>query len=419
MCPASRAKRIPVVKDQPRRETCFLGGSVPFRFALTLPPVGSVAVVQPNDPGSQRPPASLHVRVGLGRPVTASLTTGLNFPWRALHVNKPQSPLSFAPLSSVQCPQPAHFVSARPTTSTSAAAISTSTARPSSSPSPKVARHPTDLPFHNLARPRRRPITSRCDDSHFHHVGGRRFSISPLRVQPSPLLVVLLRGCAPTAPSHRCSLHIAAAPTPNLHQQLARLHQAPPAHRAILPPPSRLSSTTRPPIGPSSSIREPRENNPAAVDSAVARRTSPLLHEACLLRRPDHHSSSPRCICSLHLRPASPAHGVLSCAVLTCRGFSLATARLRTETGDPFLSTLVAASTDLILGRLHFYRTPSGHCFFCAPASRKSRLALLQPVSASRSCFPPRCVSSVWPAYEESRRSHFSCLQILSHLMSP
>lgn len=215
---------------------------------------------------------------------------------------------------------------------------------------------PPSTPAHHLSV-RRLPFPSRWGPSVFDFAS------------PSPIQSASRRplGCAPTAPSHRCSLHIAAAPTPNLHQQLARLHQAPPAHRAILPPPSRLSSTTRPPIGPSSSIREPRENNPAAVDSAVARRTSPLLHEACLLRRPDHHSSSPRCICSLHLRPASPAHGVLSCAVLTCRGFSLATARLRTETGDPFLSSLVAASTDLILGRLHFYRTPSGHCFFlCA-----------------------------------------------------
>lgn len=363
MCPASRAKRIPRRQGPASKGNLFSWWfcSVSFR---SDPPPCRLRGRRPAKRPRLAPTASQPPRAGRVGQTSDRLTD-----------HRPQFPLAGSPCqqttgstlfcSVVQCPVstacalcfcPSDDVDfCRRHIDIDCPAVLVAVAKGRSTPDrPAIPQpSPPSTPAHHLSV-RRLPFPSRWGPSVFDFAS------------PSPVQSASRRplGCAPTAPSHRCSLHIAAAPTPNLHQQLARLHQAPPAHRAILPPPSRLSSTTRPPIGPPSSIREPRENNPAAVDSAVARRTSPLLHEACLLRRPDHHSSSPRCICSLHLRPASPAHGVLSCAVLTCRGFSLATARLRTETGDPFLSSLVAASTDLILGRLHFYRTPSGHCFF-------------------------------------------------------
>jgi hypothetical protein len=135
------------------KETGFLGGSVPFRFDPCRLRGRRPAKRPPAR--SDRRAASLHVRVGLGRPVTASLTTGLHFPWRALHVNKPTGSTPFCSVSSVHRPS-AHLVSARPTTSTPAVLVAVAVGRSTpdrlaipqpSLPSTPPAHQPVRLPF--------------------------------------------------------------------------------------------------------------------------------------------------------------------------------------------------------------------------------------------------------------------------------
>lgn len=240
---------------------------------------------------------------------------------------------------------------------------------PSSSPSvaKKVARHPTGSPIPQ-ARPRRRAHhLPRCDDSHFHHIGGRRFSISPLRVQSSPVRLsssswVRSHGSIPPLqPAHRCSSD------PQPPSAIGPPSSSTASASSYPPTPSRLSSTTRPPIGPSSSIREPRENNPAAVDSAVARRLS-CTRLACsadptTTRR--RLGASARCIFDLPDKP-SPRCPVLRCPDLP--RFQSCNRAIADRDWRPLLVVVAGCR----LNRPHsgssaFYRTPSGHCFFlCA-----------------------------------------------------
>lgn len=288
-----------------------------------------------------------------------------------------QAPLPFAPLSSVQCPQPAHFVSARPTTSTSAAAISTSTAV---LVAVAKGRSTTDRLAIPQARPRRRahhlsvrlPFPSRWGPSAFDLA-----SPSPVRFSSSSW-VRSHGSIPPLQPAHRCS----SDPQPP---------------SAIGPPSSSTASASSYPPTPQPPLLDNKASHRPGVVHQGAERTIrlPSTPPSHVARRLSCTSSadptttrrrlgaSARCIFDLPVQPT------LSCAVLTCRGFSLATARLRTETGDPLPAVAGCRLNRPHSGSSAFLQDAFRPLFFfCAPASRKSRLSLLQPVPASRSRFP-------------------------------
>lgn len=113
----------------------------------------------------------------------------------------------------------------------------------------------------------------------------------------------------PLQPAHRCS----SDPQPP---------------SAIGPPSSSTASASSYPPTPQPPLFDNKASHrPGVVHQGARRLSCTSSADPTTTRR--RLGASARCIFDLPVQPT------LSCAVLTCRGFSLATARLRTETGDP------------------------------------------------------------------------------------
>lgn len=420
MCPASRAKRIPRRQGPASKGNLFSWWfcSVSFR----------------SDP----PPCRLRGRRPAKRPRLAATASQ---PPRAGRVgqtsdrltdHRPQFPLAGSPCqqttgstlfcSVVQCPVstacalcfcPSDDVDfCRRHIDIDCPAVLVAVAKGRSTPDrPAIPQpSPPSTPAHHLSV-RRLPFPSRWGPSVFDFA-------SPSPVQSASrraLKRVRSHGSIPPLqPAHRCS----SDPQPP---------------SAIGPPSSSTASASSYPPTP----QPPLFNNKASHRPVVVHQGTEREQSGCRrLRRRTSHVASPArgllapptrpplVVASVHLLAASSTcQPSPRCPVLCCPDLPRFQSCNRAIADRDWRPLPVVAGCRL-------NRPHSGSSaflqdafrplfFFCAPASRKSRLALLQPVPASRSRFPPRCVSSVWPAYEESRRSHFSCLQILSHLMSP